>query len=284
MARFSLVAIDLDGTLLDSSRRISPRDREALWRAHGMGVRIAVVTGRRLPAAALSVRSLGFQPLMVVNSGSLIKEGLTGEILRRRLLNVDVARRVIRAGHEIDMKAVVHDGPDGEGRLIIEQAPSESEALAFYLNQAVPAPVQVPRLPEALERDPVQVMFADTVDRVRELELLLARLFRERMSLARTEYAERDVALLDALSPEATKGKALCFLAERYRIPRERVMAIGDNWNDLDMLEAAGLAVVMANAAPELKSRGFVSTASNDEAGVARALERYLFTGFHSDT
>ncbi len=96
------------------------------------------------------------------------------------------------------------------------------------------------------------------------------------MNLARTEYPDEDFALLDVLAEDATKSSALAFLSGKLGLAIEETMAIGDNWNDLDMLESAGLGVLMSNASEELRGRGFAETATNDESGVAEAIERYL--------
>jgi len=99
--------------------------------------------------------------------------------------------------------------------------------------------------------------------------------FREAYTLALTEYPQRGLSMLDVLQRGVTKGAALEEWAKRKGIARENVMAIGDNWNDLEMLEYAGLPVVMGNSIPELKSLGWAATLSNDECGLAAAIRDY---------
>jgi Cof subfamily protein (haloacid dehalogenase superfamily) len=276
MPRFDLLAVDLDGTLFDSFRRVPEENRRALAQAVREGVRVVVVTGRRLPAALPSLRGLDIEPVLVFNSGAFIKEGLAGPILRRRFLPRRIAKRVLAVGREAGVAPLVHDGPDGEGYILIESAPT-NPSLTFYLEKTSPPPRLVADLTERMERDPVQIGFVPISKEIRLVESrLAAEAFDDELALARTEYAERDFAMLDVLSPEATKAEAIKFLAIRYGTPPDRIMAIGDNWNDLQMLEAAGLGVLMANAPKELHSRGFASTGVNDEAGVAQAIYRYL--------
>jgi len=273
--RFELLALDLDGTLFDSSRQVPEANRLALERAHGKGVKIAIVTGRRLPAVLPALADLGLDPLLVLNSGALIKQGLEGPIVHRKLLPLAIARKVLALGREAGAEMVVHDGPNGEGNILIESKLSSNPSLASYLERTLPPPRAVPDLTEALERDPVQIMFVSTVREVRALEAQFTARLDCQVSLARTEYMERDFALLDVLSASANKAEALRFIASRHSIPREQTLAIGDNWNDLEMLEAAGLGVAMANAPEELRAR-FAVTGTNDEGGVARAIERYV--------
>ena len=276
MPRFELLAIDLDGTLFDSSRRVPDENRDALFRVVQAGARVAVVTGRRLPAAMPALKVLDIDPLLVFNSGALIKEGFEGPILRRRFLPRRIAGEVLAIGRRVGAEPIVHDGPDGEGRIVIETSPNTLPSMTYYLVNARPPALRVPDLTEFLERDPVQIGFASTVMEIRRIASSIESALRAKVKVARSEYPERDFALLDVLAPEATKAEALRFLAERYAVPREKTMAIGDNWNDLEMLEEAGFSVLMSNAPSELLSRGFALAATNDEAGVAKAIEKYV--------
>ena len=96
------------------------------------------------------------------------------------------------------------------------------------------------------------------------------------VSLARTEYPARDLTLLDILDQGCSKGAALSDWTTARHIRSEEVMAIGDNWNDREMLEFAGLPVLMGNSSPDLKRAGWAVTASNDENGVAQAIKKFI--------
>lgn len=128
--------------------------------------------------------------------------------------------------------------------------------------------------------DPIQVMFVGLCATIRAvLEKLEGLEFRDEFTLAFTEYLTRDISVLDVLRKGASKGVALAEWARHQGIRREEVMAIGDNWNDREMLEFAGLPVVMGNSVEGLKSRGWAVTLSNDEAGLAHAIRRFAFGG-----
>ena len=276
MPRFRLLAIDLDGTLLNSQRTVPEANRRALERAQRQGVKLAVVTGRRLPATRPSLGGLNLEMTMVLNGGALISEGLDGPIVKRNLMPLALGKEVLGFARRVGVAPVVHDGPNGEGRLLIQSGPPVSRSLELYLEKTTPPPEWVPDLAAALSRDPVQIMFAGTVREIRDAASELEDALGARVSVARTEYEIPDFALLDILAPGAGKAEALRFLSTAEGVSFAEIMAIGDNWNDLGMLEAAGFAVVMANAAPELRARGFVVTGSNDEGGVAQAIERYV--------
>ncbi len=276
MSRFRLLAIDLDGTLLDSQRTVPDVNRRALERAQRQGVKLAVVTGRRLPATRPSLGGLSLEMTLVLNGGALISQGLDGPIVKRNLMPLTLGKEVLGLARRVGVAPVVHDGPNGEGRLMIESGTPVSRPLELYLDKTTPAPEWVPDLAAALSRDPVQIMFAGTVREIRAAATMFEEALGARVSVARTEYEISDFALLDVLAPGAGKAEALRFLATTEGVSSDQIMAIGDNWNDLGMLEAAGFAVVMANASPELRARGFAITGSNDEAGVAQAIDRYV--------
>jgi len=272
---FGLVAVDLDGTLLSSTRAIAEANKQALAFCADSGVAVAIITGRRFPSARPYVANLPIDPFVVANSGAIIKTGVNGPLLRRSLLSCDIAEAVFEIAAEAGIEPVVHDGPHGEGHLMLREAARTLPHVVRYLSQTIPPPIWVPSL--ALERDPVQIGFAAGLTEIREFaKHLTTKLSITSVSLIKTEYPKEDLALLDVLAPDANKSSALKFLSTHVGVPMSETLAIGDNWNDLDMLEAAGLGVVMANAVEELKNKGFAETRSNDEAGVADAIHRYV--------
>jgi hydroxymethylpyrimidine pyrophosphatase-like HAD family hydrolase len=275
--RYRLLALDLDGTLLNTERQIPEANLRAIEAAVREGVVIALVTGRRFPSVRRYLEPLGPETFAVVNSGAIIRRGLEGPILRKSLLPLDCAHRVLALADEEGMEPVIHDGPDAEGHLVLRTSARSVTSMGRYLHQTSPPPIWVDSL--RVDRSPVQIGFTGGVGEMRSFEKALALGLSSsghRASLARTEYPEEDLALLDVLSLEATKAKALEFLASILGIDLSSTMAVGDNWNDLEMLEAAGLGVLMANADPELRSLGFAETGTNDECGVAYAIEQYL--------
>jgi len=278
MPRFRLVAMDLDGTLLDSRHSVPERNRLALQSAQKQGVKLALVTGRRLPSARRYVSHLSQDLLMVPNGGALIRRGLDGPILRRKLIPLEVSRKVFALARAIGAVPVVHVGPDGDGGLLMDSQAPLTPSLQLYIDKTTPPPHRVPDLAATLKKDPLHIMFAGPIQEMRETARVIKEKLGSQLNLARTEYEKSDLGILDVLAPGASKAEALRFMAESEGIPRDETMAIGDNWNDLGMLEAAGLGVVMANSVPELRARGFAVTGSNDECGVAQALERYVLS------
>jgi hydroxymethylpyrimidine pyrophosphatase-like HAD family hydrolase len=138
-------------------------------------------------------------------------------------------------------------------------------------------------LEDALKEDPIQAMYCGRVARMEEAQRHLKKAgFLDKITVLKTQYDHRDLCILDILNRECSKGHALPRWAEERGVPREQIMAIGDNYNDLEMLEFAGLAVLMGNASEEMKQNGWKVTASNAENGVAQAVEEILGLAFSS--
>lgn len=275
--RIRLLAIDIDGTLLDSRHQLPEANRVAVAHACHNGVEVVLVTGRRFAFAEPIVAEFGVPMTVIASNGALIKssEGVTVE---RQLLPRRHAREVLSAaGNFRETSFLLFDRP-GKGQIVSERIQSTHAPAQRYLERNRDLIVQVQRLEEALDgEDPIQVLFLGGVNPMRALEAQLqASSCAVSISVTRAEYPERDLTILDVLDYGCNKGAALARWAKARGVAPAEVMAIGDNWNDREMLEFAGLPVLMANSCDELKERGWAVTAGNDENGVAVAIERHL--------
>jgi len=203
-----------------------------------------------------------------------------GETHLLHLLPRDAARRVLEATTEFrELASVCFDRPR-ENQLIFERIPWDDPIRRGYLDRNLEFIAEVSPLVDCLTEDPIQVMFTGPVARLRETEAFLTQLsFSSDYSLAVTFYDSRNFGLVDVISPGCSKGATLAEWVGRRGWSRQDVMAIGDNLNDLEMLEYAGLPVVMGNSVPELKSLGWHETLTNDQGGVAAAIETFALGG-----
>lgn len=271
---FRLIALDIDGTLLRSDKTISPRTQAALDQASAAGVRRVLVTGRRYPAARKIADRLGGPLDLVLHNGALIVEN--GAVLRCRPLDRQVARRVIALGRAAGGDPVVHAGQGGEGRLLVEGMHESNTLLHYYLDKSHPDVQVVAALEESLGDDPLQVMFGGALAGIEALHERLQAELGDEVRIERTLYPHLDAGFLDVLAPGVNKAEALAFLQERWGVAAAQTLAIGDNWNDHEMLEQAGLGMVMGNADPRMRALGLPVLPTNDEDGVAQAVERYV--------
>jgi Cof subfamily protein (haloacid dehalogenase superfamily) len=279
-----LVAIDLDGTLLPAlSQTISERNRRALRAAQEAGITVVFATGRRAAYATPLLEGLDLRadtPLIASNGA--VTSTLGGEMLESCHMQASVARGVCGVLRTFGIVVFTFDRP-GRGELVLEDLEQARGRIAMWVEANRNAIEIVKPLELAFidGNDPIQGMAAGSVERMKAAEkALLASEWREECACVRTEYPARDLSILDLLPPGITKGWALERVATRLGVDRKETMAIGDNWNDVGMLEWAGQGIVMANAAAELralaKMRGWKQTLSNDDEGVAVVLEAAL--------
>jgi hypothetical protein len=212
---------------------------------------------------------------MIVNNGAMVKS-TAGDTYLRHLLPRDVALRVLEAMHEFrDLASVCFDRPR-ENQLIFERIDWDDPVRRGYLERNREFIAEVSPLSGCLTENPVQIMFTGTVGCMREVESGLSRLsFCSEYSLAVTLYERTDFGLVDVISLGCSKGATLAEWVALRGWSRQDVMAIGDNLNDMEMLEYAGFPVVMGNSVPELKSLGWHETLTNDQGGVAAAIEAF---------
>jgi hydroxymethylpyrimidine pyrophosphatase-like HAD family hydrolase len=271
-----MVAVDLDGTLLNSHSTISPANRQALSELVRRRVHIVVVTGRRYPSAQKVLGDLGLPMTLITSNGAMVRSE-SGEILRRSFLPCDTAVQVLAATPEYRKYAVVIFDLAGRGQVTMEHGAVPEGPLGWYLTHSPDHLLQIPDLTACLMTDPIQLMFGGPPECVGPIEPLLRAAFEpSQFHLTWTKYLGRNLSILDVMNSGCTKGAAVALWAERMGIPAGDVMALGDNFNDLEMLEFAGRPVVMANSTPGLARNGWAKTLSNDEDGVARAIEDYV--------
>ena len=291
-----LIGIDVDGTLLDSEGRLPDANRDAIHAAVAAGVHVALVTGRSYPFARPVAATLPSSISLIVSNGA-VERGTDGATYARRLLDRHVARAVLHAMRDYrDSTALVFDR-DTERQVVFETMDWEHPGRQKYWSRNNSHIAQSVPLEDALTEDPIQVMFNGSVDSMRPLAEFLRTEARVRSaapgqarvrpasdgevleySVLMTEYLHRDFTLVDVTSPEATKGHALAWRATQLGLAPDEVMAIGDNFNDLEMLEFAGTPVVMGNSVEPLKHRGWRVTGHQNDAGVAQAIERFVLS------
>jgi Cof subfamily protein (haloacid dehalogenase superfamily) len=272
--------MDIDGTLLDSRGQVSDDNARTIAEAEARGLEILIVTGRRFDFARPILDALKCEFHLIVNNGALIKSR-DGRTHTRHLLAGSTARQVLEAATEFRSAAAVVFDRDRERQVVMEEIDWEDPFRGGYFRRNREYLAEVSPLTDCLDgTDPIQVMFSGQCRPMRAAKKMLESLpIAIEYTLALTEYESRDFSILDVLQRGVTKGAALAEWARRRGIAREGVMAIGDNWNDRDMLEFAGLPVVMGNSVAELKSLGWPVTLSNDQSGVAEAIRTYALSG-----
>ncbi len=308
-----MIALDMDGTLLNAKGEIGPANRAALLAAEQAGIRVVIATGRRHSYAMRQMRSAGLadHSVLVSSNGAVTRTlGPGAHLIHRTFLSTETSLwlcehlRDFRNALVITFDRVGPDGEDERGALVVEHLDELHSSIdrwmvanAPYIDQVVPIELAlIPGQTGEPRTPPIQMMLCGNVERMRLAE---ARLLEDpgvfavgalsgsvseaaKLSLSRTEYPERDLSIVDILPPHCDKGTALRRLAESWGIDRTELMAVGDNWNDTSMLDLAGAPILMANAPDELLNlapqRGWRIGGHHDADGVAQAIDQALTT------
>ena len=268
-----LLATDIDGTLLNPQFQISEGDLNALRRAHAAGIEVVLVTGRRHSFALPIAKQLGFD-LWLISSNGAVTRSLGGESFHRDMMPVETCRRLCGAMQEFRGNTVLTFDQETKGAIVLEHLDELGPSIRRWLEKNMEYIQFVVPIENALVTNPVQAMFCGTMARMTlALRALDASGMDGTVTVLRTEYPERDLSMIEVLNAGCSKGHALERWATYRGYAREQVMAVGDNHNDVEMLEFAGHPVIMGNACEELRSRGWKVTRGNDECGVAAAVE-----------
>ncbi len=271
-----LIAIDIDGTLLDTKVQLSEQNRAALQRAHEAGIEIVLGTGRRHNFALPIAQSLGFD-LWLISSNGAVTRSIQGELFHQDPLPQPTALKLCRLmGAYHDYMVLTFDR-EGRGAIVCENHERLYGVIQRWMEKNSPYIEYVSPIEKALVTDPIQAMFCGPIDlSKRMVEKLDSCDFRSEFTLLRTQYDYRDLCIVDLLNAGCSKGHALERWCNHRGIDRTEVMAIGDNYNDVEMLTFAGHPVIMQNASEDLKQSGWTVTLHCDEHGVAAAIEQAL--------
>ncbi len=290
-----MIAIDLDGTLLNSKKGISSDDLAALQAANARGIEVLPVTGRNFSFALPAVEMLPFDVPLVTTNGAVIRSR-RGETYLRRLLTASTARYILKATAEFWAYTVLVYDQHGAGHLRVQEGIGEPSAEAKTLSGGVANSAWLQKnaamveryasLEQALDGDPLEILFTGPMEVTNEIFRRLGNgaptgsgnghNSELHFRLLRTEYPNRDFGILDAIHSDCSKGHALEHWSRVRGIAPEEIMAIGDNYNDLEMLRFAGVPVVMGNADDTLKAQGWPVTLDCDSSGVAHAVRKYV--------
>ncbi|MDD3654543.1 MAG: Cof-type HAD-IIB family hydrolase [Desulfotomaculaceae bacterium] len=264
MSKYKLIAADLDDTLLNDDLQLTDRVRKAIKAVRATGVHFTISTGRMFRSAVPYARYLGLDLPLITYQGALVKNALSGEVLFYRPLPLVYAREIINRVRELGY----HINAYLDDRLLMEQdTPGGRQYMQF---SGVQAEI-VGDLLEILYSDPTKVLVIADETLLDQLSAEFAPHYRNKIHISKSKPNYLEFSHL-----QATKGYALAMLATHYGVKRDEVIAIGDSYNDVEMLDYAGLGVVVGNAREEIKKRAdYVSKGANGD-GVVEALEKFV--------
>ncbi|HZJ82762.1 MAG TPA: Cof-type HAD-IIB family hydrolase [Clostridia bacterium] len=264
---YKMIAIDLDDSLLGTDLMISPKNKDALFKAIEQGVIVTIATGRMYISALVYAKQLGLDVPLITYQGGLIKSALSEHILYNKTVPIDISRKIIEISKSRDAHLQIYIEDD----YYFEKRNEYSDA--YHKNVGV-AGKEVGSLDTFLTLAPNKLIIIQEPQRIIELRDEFEKIFGEEIeiNISKPQY-------LEFTHKEATKGKALEHLAGLKGIDRDHIMAIGDSYNDISMIKYAGLGVAMENAPDEVKKWADYITGTNDDDGVAKVINKFVIEG-----
>ncbi|VBB05469.1 cof protein [Lucifera butyrica] len=258
-----LIAVDLDDTLLNAAVGISPHTQDVIRQAVAKGIAVTVATGRMHCSALPYAQQLGLDVPLITYNGAMIRRSLSGETLLHVPIEQEIAREVLSLFRSRGWYIQTYT----QDKLYVAEINAKAR---YYENLAGVKAIPVGDELYTMSELPTKMLAMAEPEEISRIQHVMQGLFGDRLSMATSKPN-----YLEMVAPGVNKGKSLAFLAAMLNIPREEVMAIGDSHNDLDMIQYAGWGVAMGNAADKVKAAARLVTRSNEEDGVAEAIERY---------
>ncbi len=273
MKNIKLISLDLDGTLLDSRKHLSPKNEKALKDCIAKGINIVPTTGRTVDGVPPVIKEIPGVRYIIATNGAIIYDMREQKVIDSRMLDHDRALAILRM---LEQYPVMYD-PYINGRGISEER-FFNHMDEFGLTKELQDMVRITRdvVPNIIRHvedancpiEKINIFFKDSS---------LKEQIRERLKKIPGNIITSSLPLnLEINNPEATKGKGILRLASYLEISQSQTMAFGDGENDISMIEEAGIGIAMANSIESLKKKADYITKSNDEDGVAAAIEKFV--------
>lgn len=266
--RCRLLVADIDGTLVNAAREITPPVRAAVAAAQSRGIRVCLATGRIWPSARQFVERLGADSPAILYNGGLVYDFANDEVWLRRSLALDQAKDVLR---------ILRRHPSVAPHLYAGDrvfVPAMSALTETYQQKDSLRAEPVGDLADWLEADPARVPMK--ILNIGERPALEAVLGDIKLLPYQVNHVFSETVYLEILPLGVDKGTALQVVAARLGVGREEIIAVGDNLNDLAMIEYAGLGVAMANAPEALRACADFVARSNNDHGLQEVIERFI--------
>lgn len=259
----------MDGTLLNNENDISERNRRAIEKAGDKGVYIVLATGRILKSALSYSRRLNLNKPIISCNGAVISDA-DGKIIYESLLDRETTRKLIEIGNKNNIYYHIYTEDAFYSNVYVE------EVLKFYqIGDSDNSQIDY-----HLFEDPEEIINGD----LNIYKFFFLDQDEKKLEILRNQLSELDNISIssswsnnvEVMGKNTSKGHGLKYLCERLNISQEEVIAIGDNENDLPMIDYAGMGVAMDNAIDKVKAVADIKTLKNDEDGVARIIEKYI--------
>ena len=262
--KYRFMAVDIDGTLLDSNSRLTEANRAAIRLAAEKGLIFSLSTGRPVQGVESIINTLQLDSPVITYNGAMVITGRSREILYEQKLSAADAKNIIELGNERGCMVAVW----AENRLYVNEL--NDKALQYSTIAGI-KPQRIESVESLVENGVTKVLWNDEPAIVEKYQDEIGSYLSGNVN-----YHTSRPMFLEFVDIKASKALAMEKIGERYGIKREEMVAVGDGFNDLSMIEYAGLGVAMGNAKDAIKQRAGYVTLSNDEDGIAHVINKYI--------
>jgi Cof subfamily protein (haloacid dehalogenase superfamily) len=268
-----LLLMDLDGTLLDDRKRLSPEDIYYIRKVAHNGVIVSLATGRSLGSAFPYVEQLNIDVPAILQNGALVCKPLSREIIFSGYLQGTLAVRIVEEARRKNVFYVVFDKFFNEKDMLIDKEYLGPHSYYFKMNGFRIR--KVDDVVEYINDRVVEIALVGAENMIEEVAREVNREYNGKYSYIKNVVVDGE-SFIEFLGSNISKGNALSVLLSRFGIRREETMFVGDGFNDVSLMKEVGLPVAMSNAADDVKKFSKYVTKSNNESGVGFAIKELL--------
>lgn len=269
-----MIAIDLDGTLLDDKKKVPEENKAVIKELSARGVEIVIATGRRYYSAKEFVSTLDMTPIVMANNGSIVRDMKDDSLLVTRYFDDDDFYSVIGEGKDRGLDAITHVDYFSEGYDIIIEREKNDKRYSNYLRDIANRYRTIDDMLKHSDPRALAVIYTGELERLKEFYNNLNFQYKGKYN-AYMMYNLKDVgAMLEIIHSKTSKWLSILDYANQKGIDKSEIVAIGDDNNDMEMIKNAGFGIAMKNATKEVKSvSDMITTRTNDESGLGHALK-----------
>ncbi|NLJ98826.1 MAG: HAD family hydrolase [Tissierellia bacterium] len=274
---YKLIAMDLDGTLLNDDKQITEENLRLIDKLIAKGYEVVIATGRRYWSAKQLTKEIGKPLVILANNGNVVRETITDEIIIKKYLDLEDFKLLIKEGKKRGLHPIVHVDNYDKGYDIIIEMEKEHSNYYSYLNQSEKRYRKVDSYLELEDGKILAVVYAGDKEDMEDFHLDINKRYPRKYSSHVMENIQVAEALLEIMNPLGCKWLSLLEYAKEKGIAESEIIAIGDDNNDTQMIKNAGCGIAMKNASERVKQvADIITEKDNNESGVAFELKRVL--------
>ena len=273
---YRLLALDVDGTILDPNGELRPAVQQAIAAVRKQGIQVILCTGRRFRSALPIAQRLALETPLVVHNGALVKDPTNAETLYQTVIGSTVYQHAIACLRQLSVPMLYVDAFNEHVDILTEDMQRAHPFQQAYLNDILSHCRIVPDIDTPPPYGVLMIAIMAEVTRLRPLQSQLAGILAEQAHMHMLINKNYQGHILQVLPPNVSKWKALRQLAHDAGVEKDAIVAVGDDENDMEMIQQAGLGIAMGNAETKVKDVADHVTGGNAEDGLAQAIKRFL--------